>query len=262
MLIKSRHAEVVAALRDPRLSAGLDGRHLHEQARAFRLPGDWEERWAEGFAALSDECELIGDLAAPLCLDLAAAVTGIAAGEAERLSPLARKLFEAESAESAAVELMSRFQDALLVQAFAALSHSFAAFLGNAWLALLEHPSETTSLAADPAMLPDAIEELLRYAGPSIAVFREGVEIRLAEANRDPSAFPEPCQLQLGRRPAGHVAFGVGPHACAGAALIRLAARAPLWHFATHFAGRTVTFAAVPETGPRLRSLRSLRIRG
>ena len=242
-------------------------RQLREEARALVLPEDWDGRWV---AALpGDACDLIVDVAAPMCLALAAEVTGLPLAEAAPLAAVARGLFHAEAdlqaAALAALELMSRFQNALHVQAFAALCHTLPAFLGNAWLALLEHPSEMSRLATNPDLLPGAIEELLRFAGPSFAVYRPTSDggramIRLADANRDPDVFPDPHRLRLDRRPTGHVAFGAGPHACAGAALIRAAARPAIAHFAERFSGRRVTFHAVPDKGVTLRSLRSLRI--
>jgi cytochrome P450 len=82
----------------------------------------------------------------------------------------------------------------------------------------------------------------------------------LADANRDPESFPDPHTLRLERRPAGHLAFGAGPHACPGSALIRQAAQPAVARFATHFAGREIRFEAVPEPGVTVRSLRSLLI--
>jgi len=198
-------------------------------------------------------------------------VAGISEDEAVSLAPLARKVADAETdgdaAAVATLELMNRIRSALHVQAFAALTHTLAAFLGNAWLALLVHPAGMSRLAAEPALLPDALEELLRFAGPSIAVFRptrDGgrVMLRLAEANRDPEVFAEPDVLKLDRRPAGHLAFGAGPHACAGATLIRLAARPAIARFAACFADRALRYHAEPEEGLTIRSLRSLTIHG
>ncbi len=106
-------------------------------------------------------------------------------------------------------------------------------------LALLTHPSELSRLRADPALLPGAVEELLRYANPlNHATDRyapeplevAGVKIPAGEpvlvvtssANRDPARFPDPDRLDLGRDASGHVAFGHGIHYCVGAPLARL----------------------------------------
>jgi len=116
--------------------------------------------------------------------------------------------------------------------------------IGNAVRALLNHPAEMARLIAHPELLPAAIEELLRYDSPLIAVGRwvgrdrelggqqlqKGQRVMLwtGAANRDPDVFPEPDRLDLGRKPAQHMAFGYGPHFCLGAPLARLEARIAL----------------------------------
>jgi cytochrome P450 len=116
--------------------------------------------------------------------------------------------------------------------------------IGNAIVALLNHPAEMTRLGAHPELWPGAVEELLRYDSPLIAVGRwvgrdrdlggqqlqKGQRVMLwtGAANRDPDVFPEPDRLDLGRKPAQHMAFGYGPHFCLGAPLARLEARIAL----------------------------------
>jgi cytochrome P450 len=106
-------------------------------------------------------------------------------------------------------------------------------------LALLTHPAEFSRLRADPALLPGAVEELLRFANPlNHATDRyapeplevggvlipagEPVLVVTSSANRDPARFPDPDRLDLGRDASGHVAFGHGIHYCVGAPLARL----------------------------------------
>lgn len=113
--------------------------------------------------------------------------------------------------------------------------------IANATLALLENPDVVAALAADRSAVPGAVEELLRFDGPSnMATFRfttEAVElggVRIpAEhpvvvsplaANRDPAHFPDPHDFIPGRDTSGHVAFGHGVHHCIGAALGRMEA--------------------------------------
>lgn len=123
---------------------------------------------------------------------------------------------------------------------FTGISETLAGFLANAWLALLQHPVEFARLRAQPELMPKAIEELLRYAGLVHSLTRRAtaevavggvrmakgdlVILKLAAANRDPEHFPEPDRLDLTRRAGGHLALGVGPHSCAGAMLLRVAA--------------------------------------
>lgn len=114
--------------------------------------------------------------------------------------------------------------------------------LGNGLATLLEHPDQYARLRAEPALLPAAIEEMLRYESPvQRSTFRfatEPLEIRggvigrgqavaaiLGAANRDPDVFPDPHRFDIARSPNRHVAFGVGMHACLGAMLARTEAR-------------------------------------
>jgi cytochrome P450 len=116
---------------------------------------------------------------------------------------------------------------------------------GNAVLALLQHSEQRAALAADPATVPRAIEELLRYDGPvERALTRwaaEDVEVGgktigrgdaviviLGAADRDPERFQDPDVLDLTREDVKHVAFGRGSHYCLGAPLARLEAEIAL----------------------------------
>jgi cytochrome P450 len=110
-------------------------------------------------------------------------------------------------------------------------------------LALLDHPGERRALAADPALLPSAIEEMLRFVSPVVHFRRTatrdtelaGVKIAAgdkvvvfyASANRDESVFAEPERFDVRRAPNEHVAFGGGGvHYCLGANLARVETRA------------------------------------
>lgn len=108
--------------------------------------------------------------------------------------------------------------------------------------ALLEHPGELARLRAEPGLLDNAVEELLRYLtvshlGASRAALEdvevggqtieEGrtVVVALPAANRDPAKFADPDRLDLGRSTQGHVAFGHGVHQCIGQHLARVTLR-------------------------------------
>jgi cytochrome P450 len=110
--------------------------------------------------------------------------------------------------------------------------------IGNGVLALIQNPDQQAALRADMSLLPNAIEELLRYQGPlRHATFRftaepvelggvtvpegELVMLSLASANRDEARFADPDRLDLRRDPTGHLAFGHGIHYCVGAPLAR-----------------------------------------
>lgn len=118
--------------------------------------------------------------------------------------------------------------------------------IGNGMLALLQNPGELLRLQAsrdDPAAVATAVEEMLRFDGPSLAqvrlagedipldgpaagqVIRAGDRVfqMLAAANRDPAQFDEPDRFDVGRTAAkSHLAFGYGIHFCIGAPLARM----------------------------------------
>jgi cytochrome P450 len=110
--------------------------------------------------------------------------------------------------------------------------------IGNGTLALLRHPEEWRRLRETPGLIPSAVEELLRYDGPVQRTARitstevtiggrtipkgEMVMPFIGAADRDPSQFPDPDRLDLGRADNRHIAFGWGIHFCLGAPLARV----------------------------------------
>jgi cholest-4-en-3-one 26-monooxygenase len=104
-------------------------------------------------------------------------------------------------------------------------------------LAFCEHRGEWDRLREHPELLPDAVEEILRWVSPINHFTRtatEDCELRgkriaagdqvalfWASANRDEEVFPEPFAFRVDRRPNPHVAFGSGEHFCMGAHLAR-----------------------------------------
>ena len=111
--------------------------------------------------------------------------------------------------------------------------------IGNGALALLRHPDQLHRLRAEPGLIKTAVEELLRFDSPVQAtgvtqdieigerVLRKGQAalLVLGAANRDPTRFPDPDSLDLGRANNHHGAFAFGPHYCLGAPLARLEAQ-------------------------------------
>jgi cytochrome P450 len=111
--------------------------------------------------------------------------------------------------------------------------------IGNGTVALLLHPEQRDALVADPALVPRAIEEILRWdppvphstfrytsqdvalGGTVIPAFAQ-VIISLAAANRDPDRYANPDTLDITRTDTSHLAFGHGIHHCLGARLARL----------------------------------------
>ena len=137
--------------------------------------------------------------------------------------------------------------------------------IGNILRRLLEDPGRWDAVVADPALIPNAIEETLRY-DPSVPVWRRltrrdvtiaGADIPegsklflwLAAAGRDSSVFPDPDMFDLHRENAKrHLAFGKGIHFCIGSALGKLEARLALEALTNRFpalrlvADQTLTF--------------------
>ena len=120
-----------------------------------------------------------------------------------------------------------------------ALSTAFAALAGDTAL--------RGQIVADPAVIPAAVEELLRYDGPVVFVPRIATEdvdvagqtipagsyvlIMIGAASRDPAQHPDPDTVDFQRQEPG-LAFGVGPHRCLGSHLARMEMRVALeeWH--------------------------------
>ncbi|MDA4085049.1 cytochrome P450 [Mycolicibacterium hassiacum] len=109
-------------------------------------------------------------------------------------------------------------------------------------LALIEHPEQRQKLIDNPALIPNAVEEMLRYTSPVTHMARhatEDVEIRgqlirkgetvvmlYGSANRDEEIFGDDAEeFNVERNPNPHIAFGCGEHSCIGAQLARLEAR-------------------------------------
>jgi cytochrome P450 len=114
--------------------------------------------------------------------------------------------------------------------------------LPGACIALLEHPRAQQELRADPALMPTAAEEMLRWWTPVMTFRRtataecevggqrigagDKVVVSFISANRDEAVFAGPDRFDIRRRPNPHLVFGHGPHFCLGAHLARIQMRA------------------------------------
>jgi cytochrome P450 len=117
--------------------------------------------------------------------------------------------------------------------------------------ALLRHPDQFTALRNDPALAPQAIEELMRYltiTHTSAKTALEDIELNgkliesgqtvvlsMEAANRDPLRFPAPEALDLHRKATGHLGFGHGIHQCLGQQLARVEMQVALPALLTRF---------------------------
>jgi cytochrome P450 len=125
--------------------------------------------------------------------------------------------------------------------------------IGNALVALLNHPAEKARLIENPGLIKTAVEEVLRFESSNQLGNRITVEpvelggnalpagtpvtLCIGAANRDPAQFADPERLDIGRAPNRHLAFGTGAHQCAGMALARLEGAIAISHFLKRFPG-------------------------
>jgi cytochrome P450 len=126
----------------------------------------------------------------------------------------------------------------------AAGNETVTKLLANACVLFARHPDEYRKIGADPALVPDAVEEVLRYTSPSQYQGRvttrdvewhgrtvpKGARILLltGSANRDEREFADPDRFDVTRRPETHLGLGYGVHFCLGASLARLESRVAL----------------------------------
>jgi cytochrome P450 len=139
-----------------------------------------------------------------------------------------------------------------------------ANMLGLGTFALLSNPDQFAALRDDPALAPQAVEELMRYLTLIHTTVKTAVEdvelegrtVRAGEtvvmsvdaANRDPLRFPDPDTLDLTRKATGHLGFGHGIHQCLGQQLARVEMQVALPALVSRFP--TLRLAVDPEQVP------------
>jgi hypothetical protein len=199
-------------------------------------------RWSGDLAALLDP--LLGDprRAQRAYFELAAYLRGLFAER--RREPREDLVSGLLAAEERGVRLSETELLSTCALLLGAGHETTTGLIGNAVLALLEHPGERKRLRDDPGLLRSAVEEFLRYDPPVQATDRVAVReceiggerigpgqlavCLIGAANRDPEVFPEPDRLDLARSPNPHLSFGAGHHVCLGAPLARLEAELAL----------------------------------
>lgn len=140
--------------------------------------------------------------------------------------------------------------------------------IGNGVYALLTHPAELAKLKADPGIIAQVVEEVLRYDGPVDITARvtprdmeiggcpmkarQSVITLLRSANHDPEAYDNPDAFDVSRKPVPHVGFGGGSHICIGAPLARIEATAALNKLFSRFPDLRL---ARPDERPEKRTL-------
>jgi cytochrome P450 len=268
--VLTSYADVVAALHAPRLSGGGGDPTAHTAHVAVRdaarraLSSDHVAGWRDNLESSArqivralpagEPLDLVRTFAEPWSQSIALAVSEVQADDAPRLTNLAQEVFLAAaratstdmpahalaaSAELARTLARNDAPDAAsaAVQSFVALTQTMPCALAAAWLELFQRADDAALLRARPALIPRAVEELLRLTGPSRAVFRHAtsdleigetrvgrgdrVVLMLSAANRDSAKYADPERFDIDRDTSGHLAFGRGAHACSGAGLIR-----------------------------------------
>jgi cytochrome P450 len=125
-----------------------------------------------------------------------------------------------------------------VLQLIVAGNDTSVSMLSSGLLTSLQHPEHLAELRADPSLIPEAVEEILRWANPVHYMARtatadielRGVPIKAGDrlalyytsANRDEDVFHDPQLFDIRRSPNPHLAFGIGEHFCLGAHLTRL----------------------------------------
>jgi cytochrome P450 len=144
------------------------------------------------------------------------------------------------------------------------------------WL-LLTHEDELARLRREPALVPLAVEEMLRYEGPiqlnnrrltaPLALCGKTlpagafITLGIGAANRDPRQFPHAERFDVARKPNRHVAFGHGEHACAGMNVARMEARIAFSRLLAFFSKLGLSGPPERDRRVRFRGFRKLPVR-
>lgn len=256
--------------------------------------------------------ELIAEYAHPLAVEAILALLAGEPAEAEALRRWCRAIEAAslaprdrptrragfESLAAAALHLQGRVADSFRplprfpaglrgLEPEAVCAHSLVLLLAgvettqnliaNTVYELLARPDQLQALREEPALIPAAVEEGLRYQVPVLGVLRRAAEpvrlggqsiaageelvVFLGAADRDPTVFPHPDRFDIRRAPGPNLGFGYGIHYCPGAPLARLTARVAL---EVLLRGPLAAAGEVPEWrrhDPIVRGLRRLPVR-
>jgi cytochrome P450 len=240
----ARRLPVLAAL----ILCGLDGRHEASLRRWYDVFGEALENFAQDGPVRERAAAAVAELHALLRHGLASRCDG-----PSLLSDLAAGRDGARLDDEEIIRNLS-------IILFGGISTVEALILTTLW-ALATHPTVFDAVRADPALIPAAIEEAIRWRGPVQSATRHvhedgvsyhGVEFRrgevvnamLGSANRDAAVFQDPDHYRIGRSNIGqHLGFATGVHACLGFRVARLEATIALEELLTGLEGFAVDTA-------------------
>jgi cytochrome P450 len=196
---------------------------------------DWAARLTEASGVAGPEAREKGDTAMRAFNDYVSAM--IAERKASPRDDLLTALINAEEAGD---RLTQPELVAMVVQLIFAGHETTQNLLGNGLYRLMENPAHLSALRSDRSLIPNAIEEMLRYDPPILFTSRIAVEataiagvpiaadqlvmLNLTAANHDPARFADPARFDVARPDIRHLSFGHGVHFCLGANLARLEA--------------------------------------
>jgi cytochrome P450 family 142 subfamily A polypeptide 1 len=149
-----------------------------------------------------------------------------------------------------------------------AISHGLRTFV--------DHPDQWEQLAADPDLVPGAVEEILRWVTPLNNFFRRAASddhigdqpvergdriiLLYPSANRDETVFADPFTFDIHRHPNPHVAFGFGTHLCIGTHVARASLAAVFGQLSQRVTGLRVVDEPVVEANIFARAVQSFRL--
>ena len=179
--------------------------------------------------------------------------------------------------ESGGEELTEAELAMFLIQLLVAGNETTRNLISGGLVALAENPAQWAALRADRALIPGAVEELLRWTTPVISFMRtataattirgiavaagDPVLLVYASANRDEEVFgPDAGELRVDRHPNPHVSFGFGPHFCLGAALARLEGKVVLGQLLDRFETLSLTGKVERTPSPVIAGVRHARL--
>ena len=211
-------------------------RRSFEDAAVLNMPGHDEAQHRTGLEALGWQVDYMRELL-----------------EARRHEPTGDLLSALAHAEEEGNHLTSEETIAGIVTIFTAAGTTTERFVSSGLLLLLQHPEAMQKLRDNRALMPSALEEILRFHHPDQSTstprwvtedvelgdktLKRGDTVRFAlgSANRDPAQFPDPERFDIERTPNRHLSFGKGAHFCLGATLARLVGEVAITAVLDHF---------------------------